>query len=62
MVERPPRRGHALGGGIGQGLPMAIGAAIAGTGKKTIALVGDGGLQLNIGELATAVQENAIWF
>jgi acetolactate synthase-1/2/3 large subunit len=55
-----PRTGvHALGGGIGQGLPMAIGAALAATGKKTVALSGDGGLQLCLGELATLVQENA---
>jgi acetolactate synthase-1/2/3 large subunit len=54
-----PRAGvHALGGGIGQGVPMAIGAALAGRGK-TVALSGDGGLQLCIGELATLVQENA---
>jgi len=49
---------HALGGGIGQGVPMAIGAALAG-GEKTVALTGDGGLQLCIGELATLVQEDA---
>ena len=55
-----PRDGvHALGGGIGMGAPMAIGAALAAQGRKTVALVGDGGLQLNIGELATAVQERA---
>ena len=56
---RSPRAGvHALGGGIGQGLPMAIGAALAST-AKTVALTGDGGLQLCIGELATFVQEQA---
>jgi len=55
-----PRDGvHALGGGIGLGLPMAIGAALAARGRKTVALVGDGGLMLNLGELATAVQERA---
>ena len=59
-----PRAGvHALGGGIGQGLAMGIGAAIAnevhGLGRKVIALAGDGGLMLNIGELACAVQERA---
>jgi acetolactate synthase I/II/III large subunit len=55
-----PRNGvHALGGGIGMGAPMAIGAALAAGGRKVIALSGDGGLQLNIGELATAVQERA---
>jgi acetolactate synthase-1/2/3 large subunit len=59
-----PRAGvHALGGGIGQGLAMAIGAAIAdaehGLGRRTVALVGDGGFMLNVGELACAVQERA---
>jgi acetolactate synthase-1/2/3 large subunit len=51
---------HALGGGIGQGLQMGIGAAlVAGGGRKTFVLAGDGGLQVNLGELATAVQERA---
>jgi acetolactate synthase-1/2/3 large subunit len=55
-----PRAGvHALGGGIGQGLQMAIGAALAKTASKTVCLVGDGGLMVNVGELATAVQEKA---
>ncbi|MCP4327925.1 MAG: thiamine pyrophosphate-binding protein [Alphaproteobacteria bacterium] len=53
-----PRHGvHAVGGGIGQGLPMAIGASLAAEGQPTLALLGDGGLQLCLGELATAVQE-----
>jgi acetolactate synthase-1/2/3 large subunit len=50
---------HAVGGGIGLGLPMAIGAAIGAPGRKTVCLVGDGGLALSLGELATLVQENA---
>lgn len=55
-----PRDGvHALGGGIGQGVQMAIGAALAAGSRKTLCLVGDGGLQVNIGELATLVQEEA---
>ena len=55
-----PRDGvHALGGGIGQGVQMALGAALAADGRKTLCLVGDGGLQVNIGELATLVQEKA---
>ena len=59
MTLRDPRAGvHALGGGIGQGLPMGIGAAVAAAGRRTIAMVGDGGLQLSLGEIATAVQEN----
>ncbi len=55
-----PRDGvHALGGGIGQGVQMAIGAALAAGERKTLCLVGDGGLQVNLGELATLVQEKA---
>lgn len=55
-----PRAGvHALGGGIGQGMQMGIGAALANTAAKTVCLVGDGGLMVNVGELATAVQEKA---
>jgi acetolactate synthase-1/2/3 large subunit len=53
-----PRDGvHALGGGIGQGLPMAVGAALAAEGRRVLCMVGDGGLMLNPGEFATAVQE-----
>jgi acetolactate synthase-1/2/3 large subunit len=50
---------HALGGGIGQGIAMGIGAALAGTSAKTITLLGDGGTQLMIGEFATAVEAQA---
>lgn len=57
---RDARQGvHGLGGGIGQGLPMAVGAAMARPQKRTVLLVGDGGLALALGELATAVQEQA---
>jgi len=57
-----PRDGvHALGGGIGQGLPMGIGAALGvqAEGRKTLVLAGDGGFAVTLGELATAKQENA---
>ncbi|WP_404477792.1 thiamine pyrophosphate-binding protein [Novosphingobium sp. BL-52-GroH] len=47
---------HAVGGGIGQGLPMAIGAAF-GTPGGAYALSGDGGLTLCLGELATLAEE-----
>jgi len=57
---RDPRASMlALGGGIGQGLAMAVGAALGGGGRKTVALVGDGGLQLGLGELATAAESRA---
>src|SRR5205823_13085891 len=39
--------------------PMAIGAQIAAKTKTVVALCGDGGLLVNIGELAVARQENA---
>ena len=50
---------HSLGGAIGQGLPMAVGAALAEPGRRTVALIGDGGFALSLGELATAAQERA---
>lgn len=60
-VFEPNAGVHATGGGIGQGLPMAIGAAVGaqttGSGRKTLCLAGDGGFILNLGELATLVQE-----
>jgi thiamine pyrophosphate-dependent acetolactate synthase large subunit-like protein len=42
---------------IGCGLPLALGAQIAAPGRPVVALCGDGGVLLNVGELATAVQE-----
>ncbi|MDG0421379.1 thiamine pyrophosphate-binding protein [Klebsiella pneumoniae] len=42
-----------------QGLPMAVGTAIANPQRKVVGLVGDGGLSLNLGELATLAQEKA---
>ncbi|CNC13308.1 thiamine pyrophosphate-binding protein [Yersinia similis] len=48
---------HSLAGAIGMGLPMAIGSAIANPLRKVVGLVGDGGLALGLGELATMAQE-----
>ncbi|MEE2034268.1 thiamine pyrophosphate-binding protein [Rhodococcus sp. CC-R104] len=45
------------GGGIGQGLGMAIGAALADETRPTLALVGDGGLAVHLGEILTMAQE-----
>ena len=63
QVFEPTAGVHALGGGIGLGLSMgigaAVGAAVTGSGRKTFCLSGDGGFILNLGELATAVQEQA---
>ena len=63
VLDHPRAGVHALGGGIGQGLAMAIGTAVANAthalGRKTVLLAGDGGFMLNVGELACAVQEKA---
>ena len=48
---------HALGGGIGLGVPMGIGAALAANGRKTLVLAGDGGFGISMPEIATAIQE-----
>jgi acetolactate synthase-1/2/3 large subunit len=48
---------YSVGAAIGTGLPLAIGAAIAARGRKTVAMCGDGGFALNLGELMTAAQE-----
>jgi acetolactate synthase-1/2/3 large subunit len=59
IVRRHPRTTlHASGGGIGQALPMAIGAQIGAPSRTVVGLCGDGGLLVNIGELAVARQEN----
>lgn len=58
ITRRHPRSTlHASAGGIGQGLPMAIGAQVASPAKTVVAMCGDGGLLANIGELAVARQE-----
>lgn len=50
---------HALGGGIGMGTAMGIGASFAAQDRKTVTLLGDGGTQVNLGEFATAVENNS---
>ncbi len=44
-------------GTMGFGLPAAIGAAIANPDKRVVCFSGDGSLQMNIQELATAVEQ-----
>lgn len=58
-VEAPLRNIHSLAGAIGLGLAHAIGTAKANPDKKVVALVGDGGLMLGVGEMATMVQEQS---
>lgn len=45
-------------GSMGFGLPQSIGACLASGGKRTICLIGDGGLQHNIQELETLKRLN----
>ena len=53
---RPRRMQYPVGWGtLGYGLPAAIGTAAAGI--PTLAVVGDGGAAMSVGELATFVQE-----
>ena len=51
------RNVYAVGGGIGQGLAMAIGARLAREDGPLVLLAGDGGFAVNLGEMLTAVQE-----
>lgn len=53
-IKRSQRCFHNRGtGAMGFGLPSAIGACIASGNRRTICVDGDGGLQLNVQELAT---------
>ena len=60
-IDTPQQNVFPVGAGIGQGLSLGIGAAVAAqgdmTGRKTVVMTGDGGFFLNVGELWTAVQE-----
>ena len=58
-VHGPRNALHPAGGGIGQGLALAIGAAVAAPERKVVCLTGDGGLALNLGELMTAAETGA---
>jgi len=56
-IDHPKSNIFPHGGGIGQGLAMGIGAAIGRPDLPTLALVGDGGLAVHLGELLTLAQE-----
>lgn len=57
-IERPLTNIHSLAGAIGQGLATGIGCAVGAEGRKVVTIVGDGGLMLMVGELATLAQES----
>lgn len=56
-VYEPRTAIHSASLAIGQGLPMAIGAAIGQPERTVVLLAGDGGFAITLGELPTAVQE-----
>ncbi|MBV7504198.1 thiamine pyrophosphate-binding protein [Bacillus sp. sid0103] len=56
-IYEPRTSIHASGGGIGQGLPTAIGAQMANKDQSVVLMAGDGGFMVNVGEMATAAQE-----
>ncbi|GAA3108092.1 thiamine pyrophosphate-binding protein [Streptosporangium carneum] len=56
-IYDPATNVFPLGGGIGQGLAMGIGAALARPDVPTLVMAGDGGLAVHLGELATLAQE-----
>ncbi|WP_263247051.1 thiamine pyrophosphate-binding protein [Saccharopolyspora rosea] len=56
-IHDPATNLFPVGGGIGQGLATGIGAACARPEAPTAVLVGDGGLAVHLGELATLAQE-----
>ena len=57
-VNDPTENIYPVGAAIGPGMALAIGAAIASEGKKTIAMCGDGGFMLNLPDLWTASETN----
>ena len=60
FLEMTPRKQLLMSGGLGTmgyGLPGAIGAKIGNPDKTVISISGDGGMQMNIQEFATAVLE-----
>ncbi|MFD1414208.1 thiamine pyrophosphate-binding protein [Oceanobacillus jeddahense] len=58
-IHEPGTYLHMTGGGIGQGLPMAVGAKVAQPEKPVVLIAGDGGFMVNAGEMISAVQEDA---
>lgn len=52
----PDSQAGPMAGAMGYALPAAIGAALARPGARVVAFAGDGGFQMSMQELATAVQ------
>lgn len=58
-ITDPRTNIYPRGGGIGQALGLALGASIARPEHPTLTIIGDGGLQVQLGELASLRQESA---
>ncbi len=56
-ILSPETNIYPVGAAIGPGFQLGMGAAL-GSSRKTVAMTGDGGFFLNLGEIWTAVQEN----
>ncbi len=56
-ILSPETNIYPVGAAIGPGFQLGMGAAL-GSGRKTVAMTGDGGFFLNLGEIWTAAQEN----
>lgn len=57
-IHEPRNYLYMTGGGIGQGLPMAIGAKMGQPNKPVVLIAGDGGFMVNANEMITAIQED----
>jgi len=57
QITDPRTNIYPRGGGIGQALAMGIGASVGRTEVATMVLIGDGGLQVQLGELAALAEE-----
>ena len=59
-LQLSPSKSFLTSGGLGTmgyGLPAAVGAQIGNPGRAVLCITGDGGMQMNLQELATAVLE-----
>ena len=57
-ILSPETNIYPVGAAIGPGFQLGMGAALAGQGRKVVAMTGDGGFFLNVGEIWTATQEH----
>ena len=57
QITDPRTNIYPRGGGIGQALAMGVGASVGRPEVATMVLIGDGGLQVQLGELSTLAEE-----